>query len=57
MKVGFFMSKSKYSSEQKIKASITFYSRKKSASQLANELNLGKRGEQTIRSWASLYSK
>ncbi|KHD15427.1 hypothetical protein OA81_10550 [Clostridium butyricum] len=57
MKVGFFMSKSKYSSEQKIKASITFYSGKKSASQLANELNLGKRGEQTIRSWASLYSK
>ncbi|WP_349081971.1 hypothetical protein [Clostridium butyricum] len=44
------MSKSKYSSEQKIKASITFYSGKKSASQLANELNLGKRGEQTIRS-------
>lgn len=55
MKVGFFMSKSKFSTEQRIRACQEYISGKKSAARIANELNLGKRGENTVRTWSRIF--
>lgn len=55
MKVGFFMSKSKFSTEQRIQACQEYISGKKSAAQIANELNLGKQGERTVQTWAQIF--
>ena len=49
--------KVKYSSEQKIKASIEFLSGKKSALEIARELKMGKSGEVKIRLWSRKYSE
>jgi len=56
MEVGFFMAKPKYTSEQKIKACEDYLSGEKSANKLAKELNLGKKGDNSIRLWAAKYS-
>lgn len=55
MEVGFFMSKSKFSAEQKIQACREYISGEKSATQIANELNLGKQGKIRVRTWARIY--
>lgn len=55
MEVGFFMSKSKFSTEQKIQACREYISGEKSATQIANELNLGKQGKIRVRTWARIY--
>lgn len=47
--------KSKYSYEQKVQACEEFLKGKKSASQIAMELNMGKRGDDLIRTWALRY--
>lgn len=50
------MSKSSFTSEQKIRACTEYLSCKKSAIQLATELNMGKRGCNRIREWVVKYS-
>lgn len=49
------MSKSKFSTEQKIQACREYISGEKSATQIANELNLGKQGKIRVRTWARIY--
>lgn len=48
--------KAKYSTEQKIQACIEFISSKKSAIQIARELEMGKNGDDKIRFWAKKYT-
>ena len=48
--------KTKYSSEQKVQACIDYISGKKSAIQIAHELNMGKRGDARIYKWVKSYS-
>lgn len=55
MEVGFFMSKSKFSKEQRIQACQEYISGKKSAIQIASELNLGKQGKVRVRTWARIF--
>lgn len=55
MEVGFFMSKPKFSKEQRIQACQEYISGKKSATEIANELNLGKQGKVRIRTWARIF--
>lgn len=55
MEVGFFMPKSKFSTEQRVQACQEYISGKKSAAQIANELNLGKRGNSTVQTWARIF--
>jgi transposase-like protein len=50
------MAKSSFTSEQKIRVCTEYLSCKKSAIQLATELNMGKRGYNHIREWAAKYS-
>ncbi len=47
--------KQKYTPEQKIQAVEDYLSGKKSATQIAHELNMGKRGNDLIRKWADKY--
>ena len=47
--------KAKYTFEQKLKAAQDYLSGKKSASDIAFELGMGKYGDNRIRQWASLY--
>ena len=49
------MSKSKFSTEQRIQACQEYISSEKSATQIANELNLGKQGKIRVRTWARIY--
>lgn len=49
------MSKSKFSTEQRIQACQEYISGNKSATQIANELNLGKQGKVRIRTWARIF--
>lgn len=49
------MSKSKFSAEQRIQACQEYISGKKSAAQVANELNLGKGGEARVQTWARIF--
>ena len=49
------MSKSRFSIEQKIQACQEYISGKKSAKQIANELNLGKQGNISVRTWARIF--
>ncbi len=49
------MSKSKFSTEQRIQACQEYISGEKSATQIANELNLGKQGKIRVRTWARIY--
>lgn len=49
------MPKSKFSTEQRIKACQEYISGNKSAAQIANELNLGKHGANTVRTWAQIF--
>ena len=46
----------KYSPEQKVQACIDYVSGKKSAIQIAHELNMGKRGDAKIYKWVKSYS-
>lgn len=55
MEVGFFMPKSKFSTEQRVQACQEYISGEKSAAQIANELNLGKRGNSTVQTWARIF--
>jgi len=50
------MAKPKYAVEQKALVCKDYLSGKKSANRLAEELNLGKRGDNRIRLWATKYS-
>jgi transposase-like protein len=50
------MSKSSFTSEQKIRVCTEYLSCKKSAVQLAAELNMGKHGRNCIREWVAKYS-
>ena len=57
MEVGFFLSrKLKYTQEQKLKACQDYLSGIKSATQIARELNMGKRGADKVRLWAKKYT-
>jgi len=47
--------KAKYSYEQKVQACEEYLNGKKSASQIAMDLNMGKRGNDLIREWAHQY--
>ena len=47
--------KAKYTFEQKLKAAQDYLSGKKSAADIAFELDMGKYGDNRIRQWASLY--
>ena len=47
--------KSKYTVEQKVKACTDYISGKKSATKIADELCMGKSGDDHIRGWARLY--
>ena len=47
--------KAKYTFELKLKAAQDYLSGKKSASDIAFELGMGKYGDNRIRQWASLY--
>ena len=47
--------KAKYTFEQKLQAAQDYLSGKKSASDIAFELGMGKYGDNRIRQWASLY--
>ena len=47
--------KAKYTFEQKLKAVQDYLSGKKSAAEIASELDMGKYGGNRIREWASLY--
>lgn len=47
--------KPKYTAEQKIQASLDYLGGKKSASEIAESLGMGKRGCETIRRWAKAY--
>jgi len=49
------MSKSKFSTEQRIQACLEYLNCKKSATQIAHELNLGKQGQGTIITWARIF--
>jgi len=49
------MSKNKYSLEQKIKACQEYITGQKSALQLAEELSMGKGGENTVSTWARMF--
>ncbi len=55
MEVGFFMSRSKFSAEQRIKACQEYISGRKTATQIANELNLGKQGNTSVCTWARIF--
>ncbi len=47
--------KARYTFEQKLKAVEDYVSGKKSASEIASELSMGKRGQGTVRGWAKMY--
>lgn len=49
------MSRSKFSTEQRKQACLEYISGKKSATQIANELNLGKQGQGTVMTWARIF--
>ena len=49
------MSKSRFSIEEKLQACQEYISGQKSATQIANELNLGKQGKVSVRTWARIY--
>ena len=47
--------KAKYTFEQKLQAVLDYQSGKKSAADIAFELDMGKNGDDRIREWANLY--
>ena len=47
--------KAKYTFEQKLQAVLDYQSGKKSAADIALELDMGKRGDDRIREWTNLY--
>ena len=47
--------KAKYTKEQKVKACKDYLSGRKSASKIAIELNMGKRGRDLVREWVKQY--
>ena len=47
--------KAKYSAEQKIQACEDYLSGKKSAKQIAKELEMGQNGELMVRRWSGIY--
>ena len=47
--------KAKYTFEQKLQAVLDYQSGKKSAVDIASELDMGKNGDNRIREWSNLY--
>ena len=55
MEVGLFMSKSKYTQAQKIRACKLYLSGEKAASEIALEMGMSPNGRNVIREWAKVY--
>jgi len=49
------MSRSRFSTEQRKQACLEYITGKKSATQIANELDLGKHGQGTVMTWARIF--